>query len=73
VIYLKSLAIGLLAGAAAIVVQSVMFHESQSVSDGGFVVANTSATDIYAAPVVIASAAGVVAAWWRLRTKRLRR
>src|SRR5688572_23229427 len=65
-IYLKSLAFGLLAAVATAVVQAVAFSRYESFEDegGGFA---GGGTDIYAAPVVIAAAAGSLAAWWRLR------
>ena len=63
---LKSLAFGLLAGVAAVVVQAVAFHESQSFTDAGGDVAG-GGTNIYQAPVVIASAVGSLCAWWGLR------
>jgi hypothetical protein len=71
VVYLKSFAAGLLASLAAIALQSVVFYRSWSFSDAGFVWAETSSTDVYLAPVVIAFAAGSLVAWWRLRTKTL--
>ena len=71
-IYLKSLAVGLLAGVAAIAVQGVVFYRSWSISDGGFVAAETSSTNIYAAPVVIAAVTGTLVTWWRLRAENVR-
>lgn len=65
-VYVKSLAFGLLAAIAAVAVQTVAFSRYESFEDGGGGFA-AGTTDIYAAPVVIAAAAGSLAAWWRLR------
>ena len=67
-LYFKSLAIGLLAAVAGIVVQAAMFHRSWSFSDGGGGFAG-GGTDIYAAPPVILFALGTVIAWSRLRRR----
>ena len=65
-VYVKSLAFGLLAAVATVVVQAVAFSQYESFDDegGGFA---GGGTDIYAAPVVLAAAAGSLAAWWKLR------
>jgi len=65
-VYVKSLAFGLVAAVAAVAVQAVAFsrYESFDYEGGGFA---GGGTDIYAAPVVFAAAAGSLAAWWRLR------
>ena len=70
-VYVKSLAVGLLAGVAAMAVQAVAFYRSWSFSDDGGGV-GASVTNIYAAPVVLAAAAGSLVTWWRLRAKTLR-
>jgi hypothetical protein len=68
VIYLKSAGFGLLAGIAAVIAQALLFSQYESFEDGGGGFAGGS-TDIYVAPVVIASVVGSLAAWWRLRRR----
>ena len=68
-IYLKSVGFGLLAAVAAVVVQAVVFSEWRSFGDSGGDFAG-GGTNIYGAPVVIASAAATLVAWWRLRRRR---
>ena len=70
-VYVKSLAVGLLVGIAAIAVQAVAFYEGWSFSNGGGGVAG-GGTDVYPAPVVFAAAAGTLVTWWRLWAKTVR-
>jgi len=66
VIYLKSFAVGLLAGIAAIVIQVLLFSRFEVFNEGSSGSLSVP-TRIYGAPVIIASVAGSLAAWWKLR------
>ena len=69
VIYFKSLASGLLAAIATIVVQAVLFSRVDSSFDGGPSVDVSAPTRVYSAPVVIASVVASLGAWWKLRDR----
>ena len=69
VIYFKSLAVGLLAAMAAIVVQAVLFSRVDSSFDGGPSFDVSAPTRVYGAPVVIASVVASLGAWWKLRNR----
>jgi hypothetical protein len=61
-LYVKSLAIGLVAAVAGIAVQALVFSQSESSNDGssGYAI---SIVNIYSAPVVILFALGTVIAF----------
>ena len=67
-IYLKSLAVGLLAGIAAIVVQALLFSRFEVFNEGSSGSLSVP-TRVYGAPVVIASVVGSLAAWRKLRRR----
>ena len=68
--YLKSVALGLLAGVATIAIQTAMFGRLEY-SDGGSSGAVMLPTRMYFIPVVIAVLVGSLAAWARRRGRNV--
>jgi hypothetical protein len=69
-LYLKSLAIGLVAAVAGVIAQAVIFSSPQSSSAGSSWDA-MAPTRVYLAPLAILFAMGTVIAWSRLRRKNI--